>query len=44
VEYIVIDGGSSDGGFEIIRKYEDRIAFWVGEKDRAQPHPTQWGQ
>ena len=33
LEYIVMDGGSSDGSVEIIKKYEKHLAYWTSEKD-----------
>ncbi len=34
-EYIVIDGGSSDGSKEVIQKYQDKIAYWISEPDKG---------
>lgn len=42
-EYILIDGGSTDGTVEIIRKYENRISFWCSEKDAGIYHAMNKG-
>jgi glycosyltransferase involved in cell wall biosynthesis len=36
IEYLIIDGGSTDGSVEIIKKFADKLAYWISEPDRGQ--------
>jgi glycosyltransferase involved in cell wall biosynthesis len=43
LEYLVIDGGSSDESIDIIHRYAKRLSYWVSEPDRGQAHAINKG-
>ncbi len=43
IEYIIIDGVSTDGSVEIIKKYEDQLSYWISEPDAGMYDAIQKG-
>jgi glycosyltransferase involved in cell wall biosynthesis len=43
LEYIVLDGGSTDGTLEILHKYQSRLSYWHSEKDAGQSAAINYG-
>lgn len=42
-EYIIIDGGSTDGSVDIIKQHAERITYWISEKDKGVYHAMNKG-
>lgn len=43
IEYIIIDGGSTDGSVDLIKEYNDKIDYWISETDNGCYHAMNKG-
>ncbi len=43
LEHLIIDGGSTDGSVDVIRRYAQKLAYWISEPDRGQSHAINKG-
>lgn len=43
IEYIIVDGGSTDGSVEIIKRYDKYLTYWLSEPDSGQAHAIKKG-